>query len=52
MPKYLEDWKINFDEGMRNPIRIDDKWAEKETLFFGDNKLVRFQKNEVECLVE
>ena len=50
--QYTSPDEINFDEDMRNPIRIDDKWAEKETLFFGDNKLVRFQKNEVECLVE
>ena len=42
--EYTSSDEINFDESMRNPIRIDNKWNEKETLILGDNRLVRFEK--------
>ncbi len=39
-------------EGMQNPIDIDDRWNCKDQKNLGDDKLVIYQKKEVECLVE
>ena len=39
-------------ENMKNPIDIDERWDCKDQENLGDDRLVVYQKKEVECLVE
>ena len=39
-------------KNMQNPIEIDENWSFKDTENLGEDRLVIYQKKEVECLVE
>ena len=39
-------------KNMQNPIEIDDGWNFKAKENLGEDRLVVYQKKEVECLVE